>query len=146
MFYCPAGHRQYYAGKTEEEKLRRKLAQTQSDLKAEQGRVAILKEQRDKVKRSHMRMRERVKNGVCPCCTRSFDNLARHMKTKHPEFGKKETLRALRDSFGLSQTALAKEIGLQSNQGQLISRYETGKPVSGWYRERIENWIVEQSA
>lgn len=28
----------------------------------------------------------RVKNGVCPCCKRSFCNLMRHMKTKHPEF------------------------------------------------------------
>jgi hypothetical protein len=23
---------------------------------------------------------------VCPCCQRSFQNLSRHMKTKHPEY------------------------------------------------------------
>jgi hypothetical protein len=23
---------------------------------------------------------------VCPCCNRSFQNLRRHMATKHPEF------------------------------------------------------------
>jgi rubrerythrin len=27
---------------------------------------------------------ERVKNGVCPCCNRTFQNLMAHMKTKHP--------------------------------------------------------------
>lgn len=33
------------------------------------------------------RTKNRVKNGVCPCCNRSFDNLARHMKSKHPNYG-----------------------------------------------------------
>lgn len=28
---------------------------------------------------------KRIHNGVCPCCNRSFVNLQRHMKTKHPE-------------------------------------------------------------
>lgn len=27
----------------------------------------------------------RVQRGVCPCCKRSFSNLARHMEKKHPE-------------------------------------------------------------
>jgi len=29
---------------------------------------------------------KRVKSGVCPCCKRSFAQLQRHMKTKHPGF------------------------------------------------------------
>lgn len=28
----------------------------------------------------------RAANGVCPCCHRTFKQLARHMKTKHPDF------------------------------------------------------------
>lgn len=32
------------------------------------------------------RLSNRVKNGVCPCCTRSFHNLREHMKTQHPDF------------------------------------------------------------
>jgi len=32
------------------------------------------------------RLRNRVKNGVCPCCTRSFTNLREHLATKHPDF------------------------------------------------------------
>lgn len=30
----------------------------------------------------------RATNGVCTCCNRSFVNLQRHMKTKHPEITK----------------------------------------------------------
>ena len=32
-------------------------------------------------------LKTRVHNGVCPCCSRTFTNLQRHMATKHPEYG-----------------------------------------------------------
>jgi DNA repair exonuclease SbcCD ATPase subunit len=32
-------------------------------------------------------LKARIKNGICPCCKRSFVQLARHMATKHPEYG-----------------------------------------------------------
>ncbi len=32
------------------------------------------------------KIRNRVGNGVCPACSRTFQNLARHMACKHPEF------------------------------------------------------------
>lgn len=28
----------------------------------------------------------RIRNGVCPCCNRSFKDVHRHMKSQHPEF------------------------------------------------------------
>lgn len=31
-------------------------------------------------------MKNRVANGVCPCCNRHFENLERHMKGQHPDF------------------------------------------------------------
>ena len=33
------------------------------------------------------RMKRRVGAGMCPCCKRTFHQLAAHMKMKHPEFG-----------------------------------------------------------
>lgn len=36
------------------------------------------------------RIKNRVGNGVCPCCNRSFGNLHRHMQTKHPGWKKPE--------------------------------------------------------
>lgn len=32
------------------------------------------------------RIKNRVHNGVCPCCKRHFANLERHMQNQHPEF------------------------------------------------------------
>lgn len=39
-------------------------------------------------KAAHKRLRQRVTAGVCPCCQRTFKQLAAHMKAKHPEAAK----------------------------------------------------------
>lgn len=75
----------FVVGETEVQKLRRErdaLLQREETLKAQRRNleVALTKEQRSKA-----RLKKRVQNGVCPCCTRSFTNLRRHMATKHPE-------------------------------------------------------------
>lgn len=59
----------------------------------------------------------------CPCCTRTFQNLAKHMASEHPDFGKEKTVKALRESYGY------------------ISQYETGKPVKDWAKNKITNWL-----
>lgn len=41
---------------------------------------------RDGMKGALRKVTVRVKNGVCPCCTRSFTNLKSHMATKHPQY------------------------------------------------------------
>jgi hypothetical protein len=32
------------------------------------------------------RIKKRVAAGVCPCCNRSFKDLARHMAGQHPDY------------------------------------------------------------
>jgi hypothetical protein len=85
-FYCPNGHKQWYIGKTEAQKLQeenerlRRIADRAQDLSAAaERRAAAARGQVTKI-------RNRVGHGVCPCCTRSFQNLARHMSTEHPTF------------------------------------------------------------
>jgi len=93
-FYCPYGHGQFFvAGETEAEKLRRELDATRENLKWTQERLTATRSDRDHEQRRRRavagqltRVKKRVSNGVCPCCTRTFTNMARHMKTKHPEF------------------------------------------------------------
>lgn len=34
------------------------------------------------------KLKKRIAGGACPCCKRSFQNLHRHMTTKHPDFTK----------------------------------------------------------
>lgn len=37
-------------------------------------------------KAAKTRIKNRIKNGVCPCCNRTFKQLAAHMKNKHPDY------------------------------------------------------------
>ncbi len=92
-FYCPAGHGQHYSGKSVEEKLRDQLAVRQRQLEdmdtrrraaVADGQMAKHRERAQKAAKT--RLKNRIAAGVCPCCTRSFENLQRHIKTKHPEF------------------------------------------------------------
>lgn len=71
-FYCPNGHPQSYIGETEAERLKKQLAQ-------ETSRRALAEDNASKFERKL----KRVQNGVCPECNRSFENLQRHIKTKH---------------------------------------------------------------
>ena len=142
VFYCPNGHRQAYITSSLS-KLKKELAETHREL--DRARVET-REQRSKVAkigRSYAKVRERVKNGVCPCCTRTFENLARHMKSKHPEFGDNKQLRTLRLAYGMTQAQLAEEI---HTSPAYISHYERGTELPRSGRSVIEAWLVEQTA
>ena len=84
---------------------------TRSPLSCSSGISAAAKESAAlaQVSKAHKRMRERVMNGVCPCCNRTFQNLREHMKSEHADFGTVQTLAALRQAFGMTQEAVAKE-------------------------------------
>ena len=47
--------------------------------------ASYFRKSRDGMKGQLVRVRNRVQAGVCPCCNRTFANLARHMATKHPK-------------------------------------------------------------
>ena len=81
LFYCPNGHGQHYTGKTEAQKIKEQLERER--LETEEIRDKLLDEI-NKNKKLELKLK-RVHNGVCPCCNRSFKNLQRHIKTKHPE-------------------------------------------------------------
>lgn len=78
-FYCPNGHSQSYTGKSEAERLKEQL-------QAEQRAHAETIDRRYVAEREAAKLKKRIGNGVCPCCTRNFTNLQRHMKTQHPNF------------------------------------------------------------
>lgn len=81
-FYCPNGHSMCYQGKTAEQKLAD--AQARETALQDQLRAAI--REGDAARTETLRIRQRIANGVCPSCTRSFPNVMRHMATQHPEF------------------------------------------------------------
>lgn len=61
----------------EAEKRGKELAQRQAEYARNQVRAQ---------KAAKTRLKNRIKNGVCPCCNRTFQNLLNHMKTKHPDY------------------------------------------------------------
>jgi len=34
-----------------------------------------------------VKTKRRIANGVCPCCQRTFTDVQRHMRSKHPDYG-----------------------------------------------------------
>ena len=85
-WYCPNGHTQHFPGETEAEKLKKQLAargaeldRVRADRDAQIRTITSMKGQATK-------LRKRVAAGVCPCCKRTFQNLARHMSGQHPGF------------------------------------------------------------
>lgn len=87
QFHCCFGHPQHFTGKTEAEKLKDELESERQSTEWWKKRSERADKSATAYKGQVTRLRNRVKNGVCPCCNRSFQNLQRHMHTKHPEYG-----------------------------------------------------------
>lgn len=88
-FYCPNGHSQWFAGESDKDKAQRLAGQ----LDMERTRARKLAEKLDYSRRATKangtrlrKLKERAANGVCPCCNRTFRQLAAHMRDKHPDF------------------------------------------------------------
>lgn len=91
--FCPLGHKWVQSGKSEAQKLREQLTASEQRMQREQQRhdqtKAELREtenRRRAEKGAKTRIKNRVANGVCPCCKRTFQNLAQHMHQQHPKF------------------------------------------------------------
>lgn len=83
--FCPLGHEFIYSDTVEEQLAaeKRRHAATRDLLHAE--------ERSHQTTRGHLtRQRKRAAAGVCPCCHRNFQNVKRHMTTKHPDFKPEE--------------------------------------------------------
>lgn len=96
-FFCINGHAQWFAGPSP---LEREKAALERQLQFEKNRRESA--ERNAEQHSNARVhaersaasyrgklttiKTRVKNGVCPCCKRSFTALARHIATKHPGY------------------------------------------------------------
>ncbi|KKM85207.1 hypothetical protein LCGC14_1291410 [marine sediment metagenome] len=90
LIYCPLGHQHCPAGVTEAERLRRRLQQQKAAHDQTKAQLRDAKNQGRAEKAAKTRLKNRIANGVCPCCHRTFANLARHMDKKHPAY-KEET-------------------------------------------------------
>jgi hypothetical protein len=87
-FFCPNGDSLVF-NDYENKRLKRQLAIARDKAAAERAHrdqaEASLRATKGVVTKQRKKL-ARVAAGVCPCCNRSFQDLARHMETKHPDF------------------------------------------------------------
>jgi len=91
-FHCPNGHSMSY-GESEADKLRKQLETAERRLASTQSTLTSTRDQLESTQRSRnaylgqvKSLKTRIGKGVCPCCNRTFANVARHMGTQHPDF------------------------------------------------------------
>lgn len=93
---CPNGHSRGWktgAEQKEQEQIRRERDRLKQDAARleEENRQAwasatALRERADKAEKAAKRLKKRSSAGTCPCCSRTFSNMAEHMKHQHPQF------------------------------------------------------------
>jgi hypothetical protein len=89
-FYCPNGHPQAFIRSKLDVALEEKAAaitQMQARINEAQHAQAVAEKALESEKRKLRKVEKRIAAGVCSCCSRSFENLQKHMRTKHPTYG-----------------------------------------------------------
>jgi len=84
-WYCPNGHAVKYS-EPESTKLRRERDLLRQQLAEKDDEIRNIRNQRNAETAKLANLQKRSAAGTCQCCHRTFSQLARHMKTKHPEF------------------------------------------------------------
>jgi hypothetical protein len=86
--YCPLGHSWIYTKTVEQD-----LAEAKRDANYYKNRLSAELEARQRTERRLTatrgvvtRTKKRIAAGVCPCCHRTFQQLARHMAGQHPDY------------------------------------------------------------
>jgi transcription elongation factor Elf1 len=97
-FYCPSGHSQWFPGESDKDraqKLAGQLDQERTRLQQERRSRLQTEQALDYARRTRKavstrlrKVKTRVGHGICPCCNRTFEQLARHMAVKHPLYAK----------------------------------------------------------
>ena len=84
-FYCPVGHQNYYPGKSEAEELREKLKAEQEKAQILAHKLELTEHWAEEGRKELAKAKKRAHAGVCPECNRTFQNVSRHMQSKHKE-------------------------------------------------------------
>ena len=89
--YCKVGWG--YSGKGRAQQLEKQLEAERKARQEAESRAAVERSQRQAAETNAKRAQTRLKNvkhrvaaGTCPCCNRTFKQLAAHMANKHPEY------------------------------------------------------------
>jgi len=103
-FSCPNSHYQSFGisdldlMRQERDRLKQQVAQRDDEVRAANRRAETERRTAIAYKGQATKLRKRAKGGVCACCNRTFENLARHMKSKHANYpGEQPVLKVVGD-------------------------------------------------
>jgi septal ring factor EnvC (AmiA/AmiB activator) len=91
-FYCPNGHQMAYTEseadriRRERDRLRQQLAERDDEIARQQRMREAAERQAAAARGQVTKLKNRASAGVCPCCNRTFRQLAAHMRQKHPTY------------------------------------------------------------
>lgn len=136
-WHCPhCGQVRHFTGRSAEAKRIEELEREVVRAQAEANRKA---QEAKESRQQNKRIIKRIKAGVCPCCTRTFQNLARHMAGEHPEIrklfiGNESRPACWRDAVDMAlQTC-----GGRATLSQLYACIEGNRPSDNpWWREKV---------
>ena len=74
----------------ERDRLIQRMAEKDDEIKRQRDRKEAAQRQASAFKGVVTRTKNRIAGGACPCCNRTFQNLARHMATKHSDYAHKD--------------------------------------------------------
>lgn len=84
-FYCPNGHSLSWK-ESEVDRLKRINRALSSNLTHERDQRGATERSNRALRGVVTRTRNRIAAGMCPCCRRTFRDLARHMSGQHPDY------------------------------------------------------------
>lgn len=90
-WWCPNGHnlcfkeKELDALRRERDRLKQDAARLEDEARTTRMKLAAAVTARDKAEALTRKVKKRAEAALCPCCNRSFSQLARHMKSKHPD-------------------------------------------------------------
>jgi hypothetical protein len=86
FWHCPNGHqRGYREGRKEREAVRLERDRLKQRVSELNDTIALERASKEAAAKKVKQLQKRAKAGVCPCCNRSFANMAAHMKTCHSD-------------------------------------------------------------
>ena len=88
-WHCPNGHPRVFR-QSMVDKLQNRLEAKNRELEHAWVKADEAVRRLSAIKGVVTRMKNRAAAGICPCCNRSFQNLKRHMHSKHPDYSKEE--------------------------------------------------------
>jgi hypothetical protein len=96
FWHCPNGHsRGWVKGadeielenmRRERDRLKQQMAQKSDEAEEMRRRAVAAAIEASDAKTKVRRLTKRAAAGTCPCCQRTFSNMAQHMKRQHPAF------------------------------------------------------------